>query len=68
MRSDALNLNDIQNNSSGNITAKELLELHPTPWERRGRALFDKNGVRINLVDSMTLTGVIDLVEQYSKL
>lgn len=61
-----INLNNLQNASSNSITAEELLQMHPTPWERRGRAIFDVNGMRINLVDPLTLTGVIDMASKHS--
>ena len=66
MKSEIVNLNHVQNKSNENLTAQDLLSMHPIPWERRGRAIFDSKGNRINLVDPLTLTGVIDLVEQFS--
>lgn len=60
-----LNLNNIQNNDSKQMLADELLQKHPVPWERRGRAIFDANEIRVNLVDPATLTAVIDMAHKF---
>jgi hypothetical protein len=61
----AFNLNNIQNNKADQMSVEELLSKHPLPWERRGRAVFDANEIRVNLVDPYTLTGVINLAQAY---
>lgn len=37
------------------IGFEELVRNHPLPWERRGRAIFDAQGCRVNLVDPVIL-------------
>lgn len=49
------------------VEISELFEMHPTPWERRGRAIFDSNAERINIVDPKTLELVVELINSLSK-
>ena len=48
------------------VNVSELFEMHPIPWERRGRAIFDKNGERINIVDAKTLELIVELINSVS--
>lgn len=42
------------------VSYETIIENYPFPWERRGKAIFDGNGNRINLVDPSILEGIID--------